>query len=69
MLEYIDLDVRYSVTQEHPFAIPGGLIHTLNGDADSGLSCTMGEINTTPVKSLGLSHAQRIEMAPPCKRE
>ena len=38
---------------------------TLKGVAESGFIWTMGEIRTTPAKSLGLSHAVRMEMAPP----
>ena len=38
---------------------------TLKGVAESGFIWTKGEIRATPAKSLGLSHAVRMEMAPP----
>ena len=39
--------------------------NTLKGVAESGFIWTMGAIRTTPAKSPGLSHAVRMEMAPP----
>lgn len=38
---------------------------TLNGVAESGFIWTIGAISTTPAKSLGLSQAVRMEIAPP----
>lgn len=38
---------------------------TLNGVAESGFIWTIGAIRTTPAKSLGLSQAVRMEIAPP----
>lgn len=39
---------------------------TLKGVAESGFIWTIGAIRTTPAKSLGLSQATRMDMAPPC---
>lgn len=60
---------EWGVQKQRERMTGGVIMYTLNGVAESGFIWTMGPIRTTPAKSLGLSQAVRMDIAPPWERK